>query len=82
MFPPGTICTTVPTAPANQYDVWGETAKAEKGFHGTSFLLQVLPFRELESVYKQWDFGHGVAYNAQHGPKPATCVHFGRGSMN
>jgi prepilin-type processing-associated H-X9-DG protein len=73
MFPPGTICAMPPAAPSNQYDVWGEAAKTEKGFHGTSLLLQVLPLMELESVYKEWDFSHGVAYNAEHGSKPATC---------
>ncbi len=71
MFPPGTICATAPTAPSNQYDVWGEAAKTAKGFHGTSFLLAILPYMELESVFKQWDFDHGVGYNAENGSKPA-----------
>jgi prepilin-type processing-associated H-X9-DG protein len=71
MFPPGTICTTAPFPPSNQYDVWGEAAKKEKGFQGTSFLLQILPFIEADTVYKQWDFDHSVGYNAEHGIKPA-----------
>lgn len=62
VLPPGTICATSPVAPGNQYDVWGEAAKTGPGFHGTSFLLQCLPF--LEQSTPQWDFTHGVAYNA------------------
>jgi prepilin-type processing-associated H-X9-DG protein len=73
VFPPGTICATVPTQPSNQYDVWGEASKTEKGFHGTSFLVRILPFMEFDTVFKQWDFDHGVGYNAVNGPKPATC---------
>ena len=44
VFPPGTICTTDPIQPSNQYDVWGEAAKTEKGYHGTGFLLRILPY--------------------------------------
>jgi len=73
MFPPGTICASRPTQPANQYDVWGEAATKGKGVHGTSFLLAILPYLESELVYRQWDFRYGVAYNAEHGLKPAVC---------
>jgi prepilin-type processing-associated H-X9-DG protein len=67
VFPPGTICATDPVGPSNQYDVWGEAAKIEEGFHGTSFLLRIMPYIEMNSVYKFWDSTQGVAYNA--GPK-------------
>ena len=64
VFPPGTICATDPIAPHNQYDVWGEAAKMEPGFHGTSFLLRILPYAEQSDPSLGWDFAHGVAPNA------------------
>jgi prepilin-type N-terminal cleavage/methylation domain-containing protein/prepilin-type processing-associated H-X9-DG protein len=72
VFPPGTTCATTPIQPSNQYDVWGEAAKEEKGFQGSSFLLQILPFIEGNTLYKQWDFDHSVGFNAEHGLK-AMC---------
>ena len=72
-FPAGTICTTKPMEPANQYDVWEEASKKEKGFQGTSFLLAIMPYMEFDAVYRQWDFDHGIAYNAENGSKVAMC---------
>jgi prepilin-type processing-associated H-X9-DG protein len=75
MFPPGTICATAPIQPSNQYDVWGEAGKEEPGYHGTGFLLRILPYMELDSVFKAWDFTHGVAAAAapQDGNRTASC---------
>lgn len=70
-FPPGTICATKPIEPHNQYDVWGEAAKTEPGFHGTGFLLRIIPYLEMVSVHRQWDFTHAVDYNAKNGGKEA-----------
>jgi len=64
VFPPGTICSTTPVQPSRQYDVWAEAAKTEKGFHGTGFLFRIWPFVEMYGISKQWDFTHGIAYNA------------------
>ena len=33
-------------------------------FRGTSFLLRILPYLEQNGIYGEWDFTHGVAYNA------------------
>jgi len=64
MFPPGTICTSKPIQPSNQYDVWGEAANMEPGNHGTGILLRILPHLEQNGIYSAWDFTHGVATNA------------------
>jgi prepilin-type N-terminal cleavage/methylation domain-containing protein/prepilin-type processing-associated H-X9-DG protein len=56
-FPPGTICSSKPTQPGNQYDVWGEAGNAEPGNHGTSFLLRILPFIEEDALLKVWASG-------------------------
>lgn len=64
VFPPGTICAGDPVQPSNQYDVWAEAGKKEPGYHGTSFLLRISPFIELDALFEAWDFSHGVAANA------------------
>lgn len=71
-FPPGTIGTSDPVQPANQCDVWAEAGHEESGYHGTSFLLRILPYIEMDNVYKTWDFTHGVGCNAENGKKPAV----------
>ena len=60
MFPPGTICASDPMPPSNQYDVWSEAGRKEPGYHGTSFLLQILPFMEHQAILEAWDFSRGV----------------------
>ena len=77
VFPPGTICTTGPISPHNQYDVWSEAARTEPGFHGTSFLLRILPYigsPPSSNAYKAWNYHGGVGPNAgvQSTPGPAT----------
>jgi prepilin-type processing-associated H-X9-DG protein len=59
-FPPGLICTTAPVQPANQYDVWGEAAKTDPGFAGTSWLLPTLRFLEAEGN-NTWKMQYSVA---------------------
>jgi prepilin-type processing-associated H-X9-DG protein len=64
VFPPGSICSTAPIQPSNQYDVWAEAARTKKGLHGTSFLLQLLPFIEGEAMTVDWNFKTNVIGNA------------------
>ena len=64
VFPPGTICTTDPTQPSNQYDVWGEAARTGRGYSGASFVLYLLPYMDSEEAFKAWDFAYGVGHNA------------------
>jgi prepilin-type processing-associated H-X9-DG protein len=61
VFPPGTICSTAPIAPGNQYDVWGEAGRSGHGFYGTGLLLRILPFIEYRSMAWRWDFSYGVS---------------------
>ena len=62
VFPPGTICSTGPVMPQNQYDVWSEAAQTTPGGHGTSFLLRILPF--IAPAPPPWNFKGGVGLNA------------------
>ena len=59
VFPPGTICATEPIAPGNQYDVWSEAAQTGPGFHGTSFLLRIMPF--IEGGGSLWNYTEGIS---------------------
>ena len=45
-FPPGTVCTSSPIQPSNQYDVLAEATQTGSGPQGTGFLLRILPFIE------------------------------------
>lgn len=62
-FPAGVI-TVDPTASVNicslgfgfgASDSWTE-AQSGSGGHGTSWMLQILPYVELNTLYEQWDF--------------------------
>jgi prepilin-type processing-associated H-X9-DG protein len=62
IYPPGTICATAPIQPSNQYDVWGEAAQTGPGFHGTGFLLRLVPYGWGENIVTRlWDFSHGIS---------------------
>lgn len=65
VFPPGTVTSTT-----NVNDPWAD-AKAGSGYHGTSWMLRVLPFIEMDAIFKIWDFTTSVTGNAvatAHGP--------------
>lgn len=66
VFPPSVVCsetagiadTTYP------YDPIGNARNAATGWHGTSWMLRILPFMELNPIFKQWDFTKSVTGNA------------------
>ncbi len=62
-FPPGAvIATDLGSKPkGGRYDAWNE---AENGGQGTSWILQVLPFMEYQTLYDKWDFRRNVKGNA------------------
>jgi type II secretory pathway pseudopilin PulG len=63
VFPPGTIATSY--AAGTNTDFWKEAGLAAgTGSHGTSFLLQILPFMEGESITWKWNFRTNVMGNA------------------
>jgi prepilin-type N-terminal cleavage/methylation domain-containing protein len=62
-FPPGCIV-ALGTPPG--WQPWQEAkAAAGQNRHGTSWLLQLLPFLELQNLYDQWDLTTNVLGNAQ-----------------
>jgi type II secretory pathway pseudopilin PulG len=71
VFPPGAVASSPPltvvicsTATGfGAINAWGEAALGP-GFHGTSWLLQLLPALDQANIYGQWDFNTSVAGNA------------------
>ena len=60
-FPPGAISVT---ESGNAFNVWGEAGNTNgAGLHGTSWMLQILPFVEQASIYDQWNFTTNVIGN-------------------
>jgi len=59
VFPPGAILDT-PDYPNVTYDV---IANARSGQHGTSWMLQILPYIDQSNVYNAWDFTKNVVGN-------------------
>jgi prepilin-type processing-associated H-X9-DG protein len=79
-FPPGTVCTSAPSQPSNQYDVWKEAAATgigdEKtpGPQGTSFLLRILPYLEGDTISKNWNWNAGISNNSENiAPYAPNC---------
>ncbi len=65
VFPPAAIA-KLPAAyqgysSNGEVDVWG-AAMGDHGHdgHGTSWMLQILPFIERAAIYEQWDFVHNT----------------------
>ena len=66
MFPPGAISGTADSSGVftATSDCWTNAA-AGAGAHGTSLLLRILPFMELDNTFAQWNFGTSVTGNAK-----------------
>lgn len=65
LFPPGAITTTFDPSPSIPWwNAWDDAQQAPgDGFHGTSWLLQVLPYVDQSSVFNKWDFRTNVLGN-------------------
>ena len=70
-FPPGFISGTTATTGVftPNLDPWtnassGTAGTGTAGAHGTSWMLRLLPFIEMESLYKNWAFTKNVMGNA------------------
>ncbi len=58
VFPPGAICVAKTTY---DYDAWGEAMSTNTPRHGTSWILQILPFIEATTMFKSWNFKQPAA---------------------
>ena len=79
-FPPGTVCTTKPIQPGNQYDVWKEAARTgvgtakKPGPQGTAFLLRILPYTEGDTVSRNWNSNAAISNDENIAPyAPVYC---------
>ena len=68
-FPMGAVCTTGGTGSPPQYDPWTEAGgggvTGTPGYHGTSWIVRLLPYIEASALFKNWDFTTNVAGNTQ-----------------
>ena len=63
-LPPGAILRPPYPNFYADYDPWFEApATALPGYHGTSWMLQILPFMEQQALFDQWDFTKSVIGN-------------------
>lgn len=68
VFPPAAITTRVASGSgtSRQWAPWleaGDTAGSGAGFHGTSWMLMILPFVDQSAIYNQWNFNVNVLAN-------------------
>jgi prepilin-type N-terminal cleavage/methylation domain-containing protein len=62
-LPPGAILRPPYPKFYINYDPWNEAASSTAGMHGTSWMLQILPFLEGNNLYDKWNFKKSVAGN-------------------
>jgi len=62
-FPPGAILAGYPATGTGSYNQLFEATSTSSGRHGTSWMLQVLPFMEQQALYDRWDFAKNVLAN-------------------
>ena len=55
-LPPGAILAGYPNTGTADYDPWPEATSTANGNHGTSWMLQILPFMEQQALFDRWDF--------------------------
>ncbi len=67
VFPPGCICMhkATPSNPTGvndyPYDAWSEAITSNSPRHGTSWILQIMPFIEGTTLFKTWNFSYNAA---------------------
>jgi len=63
-FPPGAILdNSYQAGDTSSYDPWPDAISAATGMHGTSWMLQILPFIEQSALFDRWDFTKSVSGN-------------------
>ncbi len=63
-FPPGAIVSgSYPASKKLDYDPWPEATGSQAGVHGTSWMLQILPFMEQNALFDRWDYSKSVSGN-------------------
>jgi prepilin-type N-terminal cleavage/methylation domain-containing protein/prepilin-type processing-associated H-X9-DG protein len=62
-LPPGAILKPPYPNFLISYDPWLDAASKTSGMHGTSWMLQILPFMEEGNLYNRWDFTKSVLGN-------------------
>ena len=69
VFPPAVVMNptahvTLDNGVITAADPWKEAGETATGFHGTSWMLRLLPYIEAEPTFKAWNFRYGVGGDA------------------
>ncbi len=64
VLPPGVISSVNVASFVGGHDIWNEAQSGSPGAHGTSWILQLLPYIEQSALFDQWDFSMDVKGNA------------------
>lgn len=68
VFPPQAIMTAAPSS-TGTYNTWAEAQNSSMAdFHGTSWILAILPYIEGDTIAKQWEYNEnvvGISVNAK-----------------
>jgi prepilin-type N-terminal cleavage/methylation domain-containing protein/prepilin-type processing-associated H-X9-DG protein len=67
VFPPGTICGGGAGSVSGTTCDWAQQAAGGAGSHGTSWILRILPYMEMDTVFRSWNFNTAVIGNATGG---------------
>ena len=62
-FPPGAVLKPKYPNYTAWYDPWEEAASNSDGMQGTSWMLKILPYLELNDLYLNWNFSKSVIGN-------------------
>jgi prepilin-type N-terminal cleavage/methylation domain-containing protein/prepilin-type processing-associated H-X9-DG protein len=61
VFPPGVVAVS---GTGTSIDTWTEAQNTGPGYHGTSWLLRILPYIEGGATAKAWNYQYGVCWGA------------------
>lgn len=64
VFPPGAILRGYGETGTSSYNQLAEATSTRMNSHGTSWMLQILPYLEQQSLHDRWDFSKSVLGNA------------------
>ena len=63
LLPPGAILRPPYAKFYTDYDPWLDASNSAAGYHGTSWMLRILPFVEQQALFDKWDFTKSVINN-------------------
>ena len=63
VLPPGCVVDSSWKTNSSYYAPYDVIQESQQGLHGTSWMLQILPYIEQQDIFDRWDFGQNVFGN-------------------